>query len=80
MHRPIVEFLLDCGANVNCVFNGQSPLFKAAVSRNLDLVEFLVANGADVNQKLPYLKEGTVLREAGSVRNPIVFYRENNFA
>ena len=53
--------------NVNCVVNRQSPLFKAVQMGNLDLVEFLVANGADVNQRLPILDGGTVLHY--SVRN-----------
>ena len=65
--RLVAEFLIECGANVNCVFDGQSPLSRAVGNRNL--VEFLVANGADVNQRLPYLKEGTVLHAACSVRN-----------
>ena len=37
---------------MNCVFDEEfSPLKTAAEYNNLDLVEFLVANGADINQK-----------------------------
>ena len=53
---------------MNCVVDGRSPLYEAVETENLDLVELLVASGADVNQRLPDLGRGTVLHRACSVR------------
>ena len=58
---------------MNCVFDYQSPLFKAVENKNLDLVEFLVLNGADVNLRVPRNEGGTVLHEACLVRNNMLF-------
>ena len=46
---------------MNCVLSNHSPLLKAVKGRNMDLIEFLVFNGADVNQRIPYCNGGTVL-------------------
>ena len=61
---------------MNCVIDDESPLYNAVENRNLDLAEFLVANGADVNQRVPDLGRGTVLHRACWVRNAnFHFYR-----
>ena len=52
---------------MNCVVEYQSPLFKAVEKENLDLVELLVANGADVNQRVSQHDGETVLHQACSV-------------
>ena len=49
---------------MNCVVDNRSPLFAAVENKNLDLVEFLVANGADVNQRLRRWFDKTVLQHA----------------
>ena len=68
-HRHVANFLIECGANVNCVFDDRSALSNAVTTQNLDLVEVLVANGADINQRVAFCEEGTVLHEACEVRN-----------
>ena len=55
---------------MNVVVDGMdTPLFYAVRIGNLGLVEFLVANGADVNQEVPRLRKGSVLHHACKVRN-----------
>ena len=52
------------------VYDGSDISLSCAVETgNLDLVEFLVANGADVNQEVPRMLNGTVLHHACMVRN-----------
>ena len=58
-HVHVVSFLAECGANVNCVYDGQSPLTFAFQSWKL--AKTLVNAGADVNQKLPSYSQGSVL-------------------
>ena len=66
--------MLECGANVNVVVNGGHTQLSIAVeTENLDLVEFLVANGADINQEVPWIRKGTVLHRACEVRNANFF-------
>lgn len=49
-----VEELLNAGANINSVVNGDgTPLIVAAREGNKALVEFLLARGADVNLSSP---------------------------
>ena len=55
------------------VDSSDTPLSVAVYTENLDLVEFLVANGADINQKVPRMFEVTVLRQACMVRNANFF-------
>ena len=51
-----------------------TPLSFAVETGNLDLVDFLVANGADVNnQEVPRMRKGTVLHQACMVRNANFF-------
>ena len=55
---------------MNVVVNGGHTQLSIAVeTENLDLVEFLVANGADINQELPSFARGTVLHMACMVRH-----------
>ena len=50
-HARIVELLVERGANVNRRFpDGRTPLFAAAESGNIRVVNFLVAHGARVNE------------------------------
>ena len=56
------------------VFFGRSLLYNAGEKKNLDLVEVLVANGADVNQRVRDLNRGTVLHQACSVRNAFIIF------
>ena len=59
---------------MNVEVNGyHTPLSTAVESENLDLVEFLVANGADIHQEVSRMFEGTVLHQACMVRNAIFF-------
>jgi ankyrin repeat protein len=47
-----VEFLLQCGADLNAVNNnGQSALMMACMSNHKDIVALLLANDADVNAR-----------------------------
>lgn len=55
---------------MNVVVDGRdTPLFCAVWTRKLDLVEFLVGNGADVNQEVPCMEYCTVLHIACMVRH-----------
>ena len=59
---------------MNVVVNGGHTQLSIAVeTENLDLVEFLVANGADINQELPSFARGTVLHMACMVQNANFF-------
>ncbi|OUM66692.1 hypothetical protein PIROE2DRAFT_59212 [Piromyces sp. E2] len=51
----LVEFLLEQGASVNCIYdeNGYSPLAYAIEIKSLPLVELLVEKNADVNYIFP---------------------------
>ena len=50
------------------VYDGSDISLSCAVETgNLDLVEFLVANGADVNRGVPRMVYGTVLHQACEV-------------
>jgi hypothetical protein len=49
-HRPVVQLLLEAGANPNTADNhGQTPLFLALKLGKLDLVRTLIEGGGDVN-------------------------------
>ena len=69
-----MKFLLECGANVDSVYDRRSPLCGAVEKRNLDLVELLIAYGADMNQRLPWLGGGTILHQACGVRNTFIAF------
>jgi len=48
--NPIVEYLVDCGANINAVGGWcTSALMQAVSMENQEMVKFLVSRGADVN-------------------------------
>ncbi len=48
--RDVVQVLIEAGANVNTITrNGQTPLIKAAECGYLNMVECLLAAGADAN-------------------------------
>ena len=49
--------------------NYGTSLSIAVETRNLDLVEFLFAHGADINQEVRCMGNGTVLHMACMVRN-----------
>jgi ankyrin repeat protein len=51
----ITKILIDAGAQVNVVdsFVGWTPLFRAAMKGNNEIVKLLIAKGADVNAKTP---------------------------
>ncbi|HEY8073534.1 MAG TPA: ankyrin repeat domain-containing protein [Labilithrix sp.] len=52
-HARIVELLVERGANVNRRFpDGRTPLFAAAESGNIRVVNFLLAHGASVNVRV----------------------------
>jgi len=53
----IIEFLLDKGANINCIFKGNdneyyTPLSMASKANDLDLVKFLLDYGAQTNPEI----------------------------
>lgn len=51
---PFVQVLISKGANVNQTSqpSGLFPLYRAAQCNNLDLVDYLLNNGAEVNAKI----------------------------
>ena len=46
---PIVEALVQAGADVNSYHQTFTPLMMATIMKQGDLIDFLLANGADVN-------------------------------
>jgi ankyrin repeat protein len=53
-HRPVAEYLLEKGADVNAVSKngtGYTALTGAVASSNADLVAFLLAHGADAGHR-----------------------------
>ncbi len=64
----MVKLMVTAGRldiNATSKFSGYTMLHSAAVNCNLDLVQFLVQHGADVNKK--GLSEKTALKEALAV-------------
>src|SRR6267143_1293006 len=54
-HFKIIQVLVRCGANVNCVTrNKLTPLRVAYNCDDYKLVEFLVTNGADIDFENEY--------------------------
>ena len=51
-HAPLVQLLLDRGANPNIIGSGYTALHAAVLRGNLDSVRALVARGAFVNSRL----------------------------
>jgi len=45
----LVQTLIDSGANVNGDWGGQTPLMSAAYSANIDVVQLLLSQGANVH-------------------------------
>lgn len=45
-----VEYLLDCGANINQTYQSYTPVMIAAMVLNWDMVNYLLDRGADVFQ------------------------------
>ena len=45
-----------------------TPLSFAVETGNLDLVDFLVADGADIDHEVPCMQKGTVLHQACMVQ------------
>lgn len=51
-HKPIVEFLIEKGANLDAGAGlGGTPLARAAYEGHAEIVELLLSKGADVNAK-----------------------------
>lgn len=51
-HGPVVEALLDAGANIQLRnINGWTPLHDAANDGNIPLIKVLLAHGADINAR-----------------------------
>ena len=77
LHREVAEFLIEkCDASCLLNYHAEStsgdfetPLFVAVEQEDLNFVKFFVDKGADVNDKVPCLKGGTVLHRACKVRN-----------
>lgn len=46
-----IRILLNCGANVDAVDNGRTPLMYAVQNRHMDAIRTLLASHADVNAK-----------------------------
>ncbi|KAI0202357.1 ankyrin repeat-containing domain protein [Astrocystis sublimbata] len=57
--RPFMEVLIEHGADVNALtYVSGSPLRKAVSMRMWDVVEFLLARGADPIEKMPHRRGG----------------------
>lgn len=53
LYQQIINYFLDKGVNINCVgLYGWSPLIHAIHSNNLELVKFLVINGANIHDRI----------------------------
>lgn len=51
-YKDIIMYLLESGADIDCVdLEGWTPLYAAAVSNNCDVVQLLIDMGAGVNIK-----------------------------
>lgn len=58
-HRPIIEFLLEHGCDINTKWDATTPLHSAAFGGQLELVRLLLDKGADMELHNQY--GGTVL-------------------
>lgn len=55
--NEIVEYLMERGANVNALYEGDyTPLMSAVQRNNIEIVKLFLKNGADVNLKDKYGK------------------------
>lgn len=68
---PYVKALVDAGAQVNMFSkNGSgSPLAAAVLGADIDIVKYLIQNGAEVNVSLPHGNYGNALIAAASGGN-----------
>ncbi|NVJ48875.1 MAG: ankyrin repeat domain-containing protein, partial [Gammaproteobacteria bacterium] len=49
-HRDIVEFLVEKGADINC-YAGETLLHQACLRANIDMAEYLLGHGLNINAK-----------------------------
>ena len=64
-HTDVVAFLLKANANLNLDYDGETPLGTASRHGNSDIVNLLVAPGADTGVQ-PHTKDLTVREKGGS--------------
>ncbi|KAH7136382.1 hypothetical protein EDB81DRAFT_802046 [Dactylonectria macrodidyma] len=70
-HGASAAFLLDCGLDINTPGLLWSPLQAAAMDERLEMMEFLLGKGADVNAPAYPVEGRTALQAALESVNPI---------
>ena len=58
---PLMEFLVEKGADINALSDGKSPLHSALFAEEIDAIRWLLENGADENLPMNDLGCGTPL-------------------
>lgn len=65
----LVKKLIEWGADVNKVLDGETPLIKAVKMNHMELVQYMVEKGADINKVLVNNEGDTALGAAIFSRN-----------
>jgi len=60
----LVKQLIEWGADINRVIDGETPLIKAIQLNNIDLIQFMIEHKADINEIITTNKGNTALGEA----------------
>jgi hypothetical protein len=51
-HEEVVKILLEKGAEIDCVYDGSTPLHRAAVNAQWGVLKLLISMGADRNRRI----------------------------
>jgi ankyrin repeat protein len=70
--RPMIELLLEAGADANTATAGETSLMTAARTGAVDALTLLLARGADVNAKEPWQRQTALMWAAAENHAPAV--------